>query len=140
MASSRSLGASTATPSRADAPVALELAIRIYLRRCWLFGWLRNDSGRHPEDVRAEFFKGIGIVRGLLEKEVHHFNNILNGRHVAANHESRPHRATTGKVAQFWTSAILPPWRVEFGAILLASLIKRRYTSSRSEEHTSELQ
>src|ERR1035441_2133650 len=117
----RSDGASTATPSRADAPVAFELAIRIYLRRCRLFGWLRNDSARHPEDVRTEFFKGIGIARGLLQEAVYHFDKILDGFRLGVKDNGDAHSATRGKEAHVWTRAILPPWRVEFGAILLAS-------------------
>ena len=95
-----------------------------------MFGWLRDDSARHPEDVRAEFFKSVGIVRGLLQEAVYHLNKILDRLDLGVKDHGYAHSATTGKVAQVWTSAILPPWRVEFGAILLASLIKRRYTSS----------
>src|ERR1035441_1792707 len=97
----RSEGASTTTPRRADAPVALELAIRIYLRRCWLFGLrLWNDSARHPEDVRAEFFKSIGIVRGLLQEAVYHLNKILDRLDLGVKDHGYAHSATTGKVAQ----------------------------------------
>ena len=86
-----------------------------------MFGWLRNDSARHPEDVRTEFFKGIGIARGLLQEAVYHFDKILDGFHLGVKDDGYAHSATTGKEAQVWTSAILPPRGVEFGAILLAS-------------------
>src|ERR1035441_8768475 len=126
----RSDGASTATPSRADAPVAFELAIRIYLRRCRLFGWLRNDSARHPEDVRAEFFKGVGVIRGLLQKAVHDLDQILDRFDLGVEHYGYAHSATSGKLRQDCTSAILPPCCVEFGAIFVTSPAYLRKISS----------